>query len=244
MAKEKVNEAHHAHLIGLNQPSTIYEEDENSLHSGELFDAPKTHVSLLTAAKLAKSKSDKQKLSTPDREESKSTAFEPIDEISISSLSQHSIKVDAFITISNSSVEKVEDSSLNDHVDAYTMIDELSHESSLSSRELDELDFLFSAFKKGESVNKSRLYELDLFDKWQCGEVLTAKEKSDLLAFRKQRGKDRAYRREFQLLLDQKEKGIAIDESRLYVLGLMARRQLGEELSAEEMDYLEAAEDV
>jgi len=111
----------------------------------------------------------------------------------------------------------------------------IEEDSSLSSGEIDELNSLLDRQERGEVVDEARLYELDLFDKYQSGEILDDDEKKALAAFRLRRRQERAYRREFQDLLDKRESGEEVDDDRLYCLELYARRQLGEELSEDEL---------
>eukprot|EP00980_Cylindrotheca_fusiformis_P029235 scaffold22766_cov131-Cylindrotheca_fusiformis.AAC.1 len=112
-------------------------------------------------------------------------------------------------------------------------------DSSLSSGEIDELNMLLRQHDEGEDVDTARLYELDLFDKWQSGNfVLDNKESADLDSFRNRRQRERQYRREFQDLLDDRDNGAAVDSERLHKLGLFGRHTMGEILSPEEIQEL------
>eukprot|EP00980_Cylindrotheca_fusiformis_P018035 scaffold5768_cov128-Cylindrotheca_fusiformis.AAC.1 len=117
-----------------------------------------------------------------------------------------------------------------------------STDSSLSSGEMEELEGLFDSLENGEDYDATRLYELDLLDKAQCGQMLEEEQAIDLRKIKEKRRKERAYRREFQYLLEEKEHGRPIDEKRLYFLELFARRHLGHTLSQKETDFILAAE--
>ena len=92
---------------------------------------------------------------------------------------------------------------------------------------------------RGEEIDEDRLYELDLFDKWQSGEDLDEVEAADLEVFKKERRKERKYRREFQDLLDRRDRGENVDEDCFYCLDLFARRHLGKKLKEDELLDLE-----
>jgi len=230
-AKAKADQAHQQlllapHLQGINQPKNLNEADEESLSSADLFDRPTKEgpTSLLAAARRAKARVDQSLVAkvkvnqaemTPRKGlEANSTALNSTTEEEKSSSIVSKVKID--IRISHLSNES-QDKSVKEFSSSYTLIDDESKESSLSSGELDELDQLFWASKRGEKCNVRRLHDLEIFDKWQCGEHLTAKEKADLQIFRQMRKKERLYRAEFQSLIEQKETGSMVDEGMYYV---------------------------
>ena len=241
------------HLVGLNQPSMITEEDEDSLGSNELFDPPKSALAkskpLLAAAIKAREQQDHHlgqpseiqfKIFAIDEEKSSDIAEEKLmdpigeegEESSESSLVNN--------TNGNSTFDSAEDPST---VYAVPDIQFFADDSSLSIGELDELEYLFQAFDDGEEYDKKRLYDLDLIAKFQAGYELDEDEKFDLGIIMPNRRKERAYRKEFQLLLDEKESGKPVDEDRLLFLELFARRHLGETLTDDELGYLLAVEE-
>ena len=71
-------------------------------------------------------------------------------------------------------------------------------DSSLSSGELDELEYLFQALEVGGDFDAKRLYDLDLVAKSQVGEALDGEQKMDLTIIMRNRRKERAFRKEFQ----------------------------------------------
>ncbi|KAG9285662.1 hypothetical protein G9A89_000361, partial [Geosiphon pyriformis] len=122
-------------------------------------------------------------------------------------------------------------SKAQDHKDQTLVSEPMFHQSieddsTLSSGEIDELNSLLDHQERGDVVDEARLYELDLFDKYHSGEILDESEQKALTAFRLRRRQERAYRREFQDLLDKRESGEDVDDDRLYCLELYARRQL------------------
>lgn len=112
-------------------------------------------------------------------------------------------------------------------------------DSSLSSRELEELNELMEEFEEGKPIDEGRMMDLDIFDRWMNGEDLDSTDNIRLEGYRKERKRERRYRREFQELLDKKEKGLEIDEQRLSGLSLFARHFLGETLRDHEFAELE-----
>ncbi|CAJ1961689.1 unnamed protein product [Cylindrotheca closterium] len=127
---------------------------------------------------------------------------------------------------------------VRDRSDAGPSTENESDDSSLSSTEITELDDLKSLKMKGNGYNTSRLTELTLFEKWKEGARMNQKQRMTLKNFRAKRNVERTYRHEFQILLDQKEAGEAIDGNRLYFLELYARRLLGQQLRSGETDFL------
>ena len=111
-------------------------------------------------------------------------------------------------------------------------------DSSLSSEELDELNDLLEAFDEGKAVDQQRMTELDLFDRWKNGEHLDLLEDFQLQMYRQKRKSERAFRREFQVLLEKKQAGKQIDDYRLACLALVARQYIGDSLNAEEAKQL------
>jgi len=67
----------------------------------------------------------------------------------------------------------------------------LGRESHLSLWEMDELDELLNREEKGETVNEDRIYELDLFSRYQLGDELDQDEMADLDDFRMRRRNNR-----------------------------------------------------
>eukprot|EP00536_Pseudo-nitzschia_multiseries_P005328 jgi/Psemu1/285694/fgenesh1_pg.99_\ len=63
---------------------------------------------------------------------------------------------------------------------------------SLASHEVRELDYLLDCQENGEDFDEDRLYELDLYDRWQNGDRLNEEEMSDLNEFRARRREYRA----------------------------------------------------
>eukprot|EP00980_Cylindrotheca_fusiformis_P011247 scaffold2577_cov123-Cylindrotheca_fusiformis.AAC.4 len=111
-------------------------------------------------------------------------------------------------------------------------------DSSLSSGEVAELDFLIECQEHGEAYDEEKLNNLELLDKWLSGKAIDKEDINRLENFRARRNKERGYRHEFQTLLDRKEEGQEVDKHRLYFLELYARQQLGDTLSADEKFYL------
>lgn len=113
-----------------------------------------------------------------------------------------------------------------------------NEDSDLSFGEVDELNELLDRHENGEVIDEDRLYDLDLFCRWQNGEEIASDKDADLSAFQQQRRKERKYRKEYQQLLDRREKGRRIDDARLYNLEMVERRRIGDNLSQEEMSNL------
>ncbi|KAG7369597.1 hypothetical protein IV203_027343 [Nitzschia inconspicua] len=133
----------------------------------------------------------------------------------------------------------IEDDSNND-ADSVTESNHLSipsleeDESSLSSGELRELDFLLDAQENGEEVDVDRLYLMDLFDRWRNNETLDPNMIKDLNSFRSNRKEMRMYSKEYNDLLLRTKHGEDVDEDRLYCLELMERERVGDTLTDEE----------
>ncbi|CAJ1961691.1 unnamed protein product [Cylindrotheca closterium] len=241
------------HLDRFNQPTTVVEDEEESLGSNVLFDPPKSALTnskpLLAAAIKAREQLDDQpgeiqiKIVSIDEQKSSDSAKKitnPIEgegkDLSESSLEKN--------TSGNSGLDSAEYLSTvvntvpNGRNDGSSLDD-----SSLSTGELDELEYLFQVMEEGDEYDKKRLYDLDLIAKSEAGMELDQDEKMDLAIIMQNRRKERAYRNEFRVLLDKKEKGKEVDESRLLFLELFARRHLGESLSEDELGYLMAVEE-
>ena len=60
-------------------------------------------------------------------------------------------------------------------------------DASLCSAEIEELDDLLDKNESGISINEDRLYDLDLYDRWQNGETLNKEETKDLENFKARR---------------------------------------------------------
>eukprot|EP00980_Cylindrotheca_fusiformis_P001624 scaffold368_cov125-Cylindrotheca_fusiformis.AAC.2 len=88
------------------------------------------------------------------------------------------------------------------------------YDSSLSSFELDELERLIDLQEDGEDIDEDRLRDLDLFDRWRYGETLSDDEMKHVDAFRKKRRRERAYRKEFEELVELQEEGEDVDQER------------------------------
>ena len=65
---------------------------------------------------------------------------------------------------------------------------------SLDSAELQELDGLLDMHENGKDINEDRLYDLDLYDRWQNGEELDSQEMDDLVDFKQRRKEARLSR--------------------------------------------------
>jgi hypothetical protein len=86
--------------------------------------------------------------------------------------------------------------------------------SSLSSLEIDELNHLLNLKEDGEDLAENRLYELELFERWQYGEELDHDELDDLDSFRKRWGKERYFRKEFERLVELNNRKQDVDRDR------------------------------
>ena len=81
-----------------------------------------------------------------------------------------------------------------------------SNEAVLSVGEIDELNELLDREELGESVDEDRIYELDLFSRWQVGEELDEEEANDLKEYRKRKRKQRKGSKSNQQYEKQKPK--------------------------------------
>jgi hypothetical protein len=223
----------------MNQPSAILEgEEESSLGSTEIFDAPKgprPSRPLLAAAIKAREQAEHKALAAKSAEgQIKHSLSNGIEDRPLHAAEERRFQID---WKPNGNIPAEED---RQQVRSTGSDD--GEDSSLSSWERDELEDLFDCLESEEEYDANRLYELDLLDKAQSGGLLEGDQAADLVNIKRKRGKERAYRREFQILLDEKEHGRDVDEGRLYFLELFARRHLGDDLSQEEKAILVAAE--
>ncbi|KAL3929208.1 MAG: hypothetical protein SGBAC_012314, partial [Bacillariaceae sp.] len=241
------------HLVGLNQPIAVAEEDEDSLGSMDLFDPPKNALAkskpLLAAAMKAREQLDHQlgdiqiQLVTINEEKSSHSFEKLIDPMEEEGEDARETLL-AENTNRNSGLNSAEYPSTVDTVPDVRSDDLNSlDDSSLSTGELDELEYLFQVMEDGGEYDQKRLYDLDLIAKSRAGVDLDKDEKTDLVIVMHNRRKERAYRNEFQFLLEEKENGKKVDENRLLFLELFARRHLGERLTEDEMGYLMAVEE-
>lgn len=112
----------------------------------------------------------------------------------------------------------------------------------LTDGELEEFNSLLDAQELGKAVDEERLYELELVDRYSLGDALNPDERADLCIILKKRDRFQRYTQEYNDLLDSQEAGREIDEARLYCLELVVRKTLGECLTGDELDELEAFE--
>jgi hypothetical protein len=107
-------------------------------------------------------------------------------------------------------------------------------DTSLSSGEIIELDNLLDCHENGEETDEDRLYELDLYDRWQNGEHLNDDEIKDLLGFKERRRKVRRY----QMGLKALQNRIASGEDVNGVRNLLERERAGEDLMEDDAQAL------
>jgi hypothetical protein len=129
--------------------------------------------------------------------------------------------------------------------DEHQVVDNCSNQpdgnSLLSLGEIVELRQLLGGQAEGYDVDHERLQLMNLIDRWQLDGDLTDDEKKDLDKFREHWPKYRLYKKEFENLLRRSNDGEEVDEERIY-LQLYARRLLFEELTEDEILYLQEME--
>ncbi|CAJ1944431.1 unnamed protein product [Cylindrotheca closterium] len=121
--------------------------------------------------------------------------------------------------------------------------DENDDSSYLSPDELNEYFRLIEDKDKGLDVDGDRLQLLRLINMWQFGESMSVEQEFKLDDFRRKRRKSRALHREFATLLERGENGEEVDEDRIYLLELFARKQVGEKLTEDEVVLLNELEE-
>jgi hypothetical protein len=107
-------------------------------------------------------------------------------------------------------------------------------DTSLSSGEIMELDNLLDSQENGEETDENRLYELDLYDRWQNSEHLNDNEINDLLGFKERRRKTRRYKAGLKALQNR----IASGEDVNRVRNLLKRERAGEDLKEDDAQVL------
>jgi hypothetical protein len=108
----------------------------------------------------------------------------------------------------------------------------------LTDGEISELSDLLDAQEQGLMVDEERLYELEILDRFSLGDDLSSEELDDLNVILRRRERFQSHTKEYNDLLDKQEAGQEVDMDRLYLLELVVRERLGEELSPNELQQL------
>jgi hypothetical protein len=107
----------------------------------------------------------------------------------------------------------------------------------LTDGEINELNALLDAQEEGIPIDETRLYDLELLDRYCLGDQLSRAQTEDLHFVLKRRDRFQRHTKEYNDLLEMQEAGEDIDGGRLYLLELVVRRRLpvGESLTSEEL---------